>query len=258
MNREQNQLNRRQFVGSLSAATAAVSLATATATSHAEETKAKGKVPSRQEGHEQLPLIAGEKFEELEFAAFTGLMSWVRAAGKGKLPPVDVVVAGFDHEITGFGSMHIRPEMLAQDLGDEDLDEFDAVGIPAALSREGVDQLRSQRTHDIVRKIHANGGVIATMCDGIAAVPKDIRGKTCQYWARGKAGRPNGEQHAPIVVDNRIMTTAGQAVAVPAVVVLLELLFGEEQTKEFTSGCACMFGFHQEFVQRVSVFRTGA
>ena len=207
---------------------------------------------------EELLVIAGEKIEELEFAAFTGVMSWVRAAGKGKLPPVDVVVAGFDEEVTGFGSMHIRSDVLVQDLRDEDLDQFDAVGIPAALSRQGSEALRSQRTHDIVRKIHANGGIIATMCDGIAAVPKDIRGKTCQYWARGKEGNSNDQHHAPIVVDNRIMTTAGQAVAVPSVVVLLELLFGEEQTKEFTSGCACMFGFDQEFIQRVAVVKYDA
>ncbi len=256
MKQNEHQLSRRQFVGSLSAVTAAASLATATETSCAMEKKSTGKVPARQDGHKQLLLIAGEKFEELEFAAFTGVMSWVRATGKGKLPPVDVVVAGFDDEVTGFGSLYIRPDVLVQDLRDEDLDQFDAIGVPTALSRKGSQALQSNHTRDIVRKIHAKGGVIATMCDGVAAVPKDLQGKTCQYWARGNKDVRNDMEHAPIVVDNRIMTTAGQAVAVPSVVVLLELLFGEEQTKEFTSGCACMFGFDQEFMQKVVVFRT--
>lgn len=252
MNRAPPQLDRRQFVRSLPTAAAAVAV-TVAAPLRAEGARAT--VPARKPGHKQVLLIAGEKFEELEFAAITGVMSWVRTQPKDKVPPVDVVVAGFDKEVSGFGSMHIRPELLVPELNDEDLAEFDAVAIPAALSKEGGKQLTSERTHDIVRKIHARGGVVCAMCDGIAAVPKDLRGKTCRYWERRKEGVPNDEEHAPIVVDRRIITTAGQAVAVPTAVVLLELLRGKEVAERFVAGCPCTFGFDAEFASSVRVYR---
>ena len=54
---------------------------------------------------------------------------------KDKISPVDVVVAGFDKEVNGMGSMHIRPDVLVAELGDEQLDRFDAVAVPACLGK---------------------------------------------------------------------------------------------------------------------------
>jgi hypothetical protein len=104
-----------------------------------------------------------------------------------------------------------------------------------------------------VRTVHANGGIIATMCDGIAAVPEDLRRKTCQYWHRKESDATNELRFAPIVVDNRIISTAGQSVAVPSVVVLLQCLFGKEPVEQFVNGCACLFGFDGQFAQKVPV-----
>jgi hypothetical protein len=78
-------------------------------------------------------VLLGENFEEIEFGAYTGVMSWAAhttpegdyampKTGAPSVPAIEVVVAGFEPEVRGMGSMIIRPHVLANDLTDADLD----------------------------------------------------------------------------------------------------------------------------------------
>ncbi len=253
---------RRQFVGSLPTAVAAGALAGGGAAS-AQVTEPNPNIPVKIVGHKQVLLILSENFEELEFAAFTSVLSWTHAPYlKDKISPVDVVVAGFDKEVNGMGSMHVRPDVLVPDLRDEQLDRFDAVAVPACLGKwigrktdKGIKNLQSPATHGIVRRIHARGGIVATMCDGVIALPPELRGEKCSYWERGKVAAPGEILPAGIVVDNRVITTMGQAVAVPAAVLLLELLCGTDSAQRFVEKSPGLFGLRAEFVLKVPVLR---
>lgn len=212
-------------------------------------------------------LIVGENFEELEFSAFSGILSWTRVYSfKGT--PIEVTVGGFDPVIGGMGSMRIVPDVQVADLGPEQIAAFDAVAIPCSVgggrgrrTYKGQENLESPAVRRIVRAVHERGGVIATMCCSRASVIKAGLLKEgdpqCGYWierpAAGETAHAETDCAAPVVVSNRIITTMGPAVSWAAVLVLIELLNGREQARQFVATCPWVFGRRQELVLPVPV-----
>ncbi len=87
-------ISRRAFVGAASSAGLAAAFGAAPA--HGQEARPRGtnlSDPARPA--KQVLLIVGENFEELEFAAFTGVLAWTRVYSF-KCTPINVTVAGFD------------------------------------------------------------------------------------------------------------------------------------------------------------------
>lgn len=262
--RTQGKLSRRSFVSAASAIGAAAALGGSRA--HAQEAKARGtNLTDPARPAKNVLLIVGENFEELEFAAFTGVLSWTRVYSfKGT--PINVTVAGFERVIGGMGSMRIVPDVLVSELADRDIESFDAVAIPCSVGAgrgrrtgKGQANLESKPVRDIVKRIHAKGGVIATMCcarDTLVKAgllrPEDSQ---CRYWSDSKkAGSPRtAEDDAPIFVSNRIITTMGPAVSSQSVVVLVELLLGKEQAADFVKTCPWVFGQKDELLLKVPV-----
>lgn len=263
------EVSRRKFVGGASAAGVVAALAGATA--QAQEAKARGTNaddPARPA--KNVLLIVGENFEELEFAAFTGVLAWTRVYSfKGT--PVNVTVAGFDKVIGGMGSMRIVPDVLVGELTGRDIEAFDAVAIPCSVGQgrgrktgRGQGALESKPVVDIVRKVHGQGGVIATMCCGRDTLikagllnPEDVQ---CRYWRDPKKQaepRPAADD-AAILVSNRIITTMGPAVSWQSVVALIDLLLGKEQAADFTRTCPWVFGQQEELLLKVPVHHATA
>ncbi|MEQ2008618.1 MAG: DJ-1/PfpI family protein [Limisphaerales bacterium] len=260
--------SRRAFVGIASSAGLAAFVA---APAHGQEAKARGTHatdPARPA--KNVLLVVGENFEELEFAAFSGVLSWTRVYSfKGT--PINVTVAGFDKVVGGMGSMRIVPDVLVRELTDKEIESFDAVAIPCSVGAgrgrrtgKGQADLESKPVVDIVRKVHARGGVIATMCCGRETLvkagllkPGDAQ---CRYWrdSTKQAGpRPTADD-AAIFVSNRVITTMGPAVSWQSVVVLVELLLGKAQAADFTKTCPWVFGQQEELLLKVPALHATA
>lgn len=262
--KDRNKVSRRTFVGSASAAGVAAALGSPRV--QAQEARSHGtnlNDPARPA--KNVLLVVGENFEELEFAAFTGVLSWTRVYSfKGT--PINVTVAGFDRVIGGMGSMRIVPDALVSELTEKDIGSFDAVAIPCSVGSgrgrrtgRGQGALESKPVLEIVRKVHSKGGVIATMCCGRATLLKAGLLKSedaqCRYWADSQTpgGARTAWDDAPVVVANRIITTMGPAVSWQSVVVLVELLLGKEQAAGFVKTCPWVFGQKGELLLEVPV-----
>lgn len=208
-------------------------------------------------------LLLGENFEELELGAYTGVLSWgshtkvvsnymMPKTGAVDVPLIEVVVAGFDPEVRGMGSMVIRPQVLVKDLKDADLDRFDAVAVPACVGGgrgrhtwKGREDQEGDPAVAVVRRVHANGGLISTMCAG-SSTPK-------------KAGLPlpKGEAGGGVAYDPalRVATSAGPGVALEAACLLLRELVTAEEYRSFRRYNPWLFGGKDEFPPRLDSLR---
>jgi formylglycine-generating enzyme required for sulfatase activity len=204
-------------------------------------------------------LLLGENFEEIEFGAYTGVMSWAAhttpegdyampKTGAPSVPAIEVVVAGFEPEVRGMGSMIVRPHVLVKDLKAENLDGFDAVAIPACVGGgrgqhtwQGRADLESEPAIAVVRRVHGNGGIISTMCAGAATLqaaklplPKRIPGEAVAYDKK-----------------LRTATSAGPGVALEAACLLLKELVSAEEYRSFRQYNPWLFGGKDQFPPRV-------
>jgi putative intracellular protease/amidase len=262
------EISRRKFVST--ASIAGVVAACGNSDAHAQEAEALGtNITDPARVAKNVLLIVGENFEELEFAAFTGVLSWTRVYSfKG--PPINVTVAGFNKVIGGMGSMRIVPDMLVSELTAKDIESFDAVAIPCSVGSgrgrktgRGQAALESKPVLEIVKRVHAKGGILATMCCARDTLLKAGLLKAgdaqCQYWHDAKqTDRHSAGDDAPIVVANRIISTMGPAVSWQAVIVLVELLLGKEQAADFTKTCPWVFGERAELLLKVPVHHADA
>jgi len=219
-------------------------------------------------------LLLGENFEELEFAAFTGVLGWAthtRPEANGTMrkadeavPVIEVVIAGFDREVHSMGSMTIRPDVLVRDLKDEDVDRLDAVAIPACVGTgrgqhtgKGQEDLVSKRTLAIVRRVHAAGGVIATGCWAeavlkAAKLPHNPGYTNYPTYTRDKDGAFNP---LPFDPKQRSITTGGPLVATEAACLLLKQLVGGREYRIFRRHNPWLFGIKDEFPPRLDAVK---
>lgn len=203
-------------------------------------------------------ILLGENFEEVEFGAYTGVLSWAghtNAVGNyvfkppaAEVPSIEVVVAGFSPEVRGMGGMIVRPRVMAKDLKEEELDRFDAVAIPATVGGgrgqhtwQGRADLESEPAVAIVRRVHANGGVISTMCAGSSTLDA------------AKLPFPKAGAEAPVAYDEglRTATSVGPAVALEAACLLVKALVTEEEYRSFRRFNPWLFGGKDQFAPRV-------
>jgi len=208
-------------------------------------------------------VLLGENFEEIELAGYTGVLSWAaHTNAKGdymipkntpvtEVPAIEVVVAGFSPEVHGMGGTAVRPHVLVRDLADADIDRFDAVAIPACVGSgrgqhtwQGQADLESDRAVAIVRRVHANGGIISTMCGG-AITPR-----------KAALALPAGEKEG-VSYDKslRTATSAGPAVAIEAACLLVRELIRPEEYRTFRKYNPWLFGGKDQFPPRMESLR---
>ena len=221
-------------------------------------------------------LIVGENFAEMEFAAFTGILSWAtetkkvsnsvlkRSAGAPDVPRIEVTVAGFAEQVRGMGSMRIRPDVLVKDLADKDVDRFDAVAIPTSVGAgrgrhtgKGQADLESPRTIAIVRRVHGNGGIIATMCGAEGVLAKAKLPHNPAYANYPLYTRDKGRTYRPLVFDPkmRTITSGGPLVAPETACLLLKQLVSDAEYRAFRKHNPWLFGIKDEFAPRVDLVK---
>ena len=208
-------------------------------------------------------ILLGENFAELEFGAYTAVLAWAAhttpegdymmpKSGAPSVPAIEVVVAGFDPEVRGMGSMTIRPHVQVKDLADEEIDRFDAVAVPACVGSgrgqhtyKGWEDISGNRAAAIIRQVHANGGVISTMCAGQAALQK------------AELPSPKAGPECPVAYDPKLRTatSVGPAVAVEAACMLLKQLVRDDQYRSFRRYNPWLFGGQDQFPPRMESLR---
>lgn len=207
-------------------------------------------------------ILLGENFEEIEFAAYSGVLSWashtrrslnyvLRDPKAPELPLIEVVVAGFDKEVHSMGAMHIRPDVLVSNLKDEDVDCFDALAVPACVgggrgrhTYKGQADLESDRAASIARRIHANGGIVSTMC------VSDILDK-----AKLPHRAASAEEPVTFDEEGRTTTSSGPSVAVETACMLLKHLVSAEEYRTFRENNPWLFGGKDQFAPRVDAVK---
>lgn len=211
-------------------------------------------------------LLLGENFEEVEFGAYTGVASWAAHttregnyvfpqnanAAARPVPVIEVVVGGFTAEVRGMGGMIVRPHVMLKNLKPEEIERFDAVAIPACVGGgrgqhtwQGRGDLESPLALNIVRRVHANGGFISTMCAGSTTLheaklplPKRVPGEAVAY---DKV--------------TRTATSAGPGVAVEAACLLVQVLISPEEYRSFRLYNPWLFGGKDQFPPRADILK---
>ncbi|MBI5393922.1 MAG: SUMF1/EgtB/PvdO family nonheme iron enzyme [Verrucomicrobia bacterium] len=213
----------------------------------------------------RLLVLLGENFEAIEFAAFTGVMSWAthtkriadymmpKGGSEPEVPNIEVAVAGFDAEVRSMAGICVRPDVLVRDLKPEDMDRFDAVAIPACVgsargrhNEKGQSDLTSDDAVALVRRIHDNDGIVSLMCWGdeilqkAKIVPEKVAGKTEQ-----------------LVFDpkSRTTTCGGPGIALETACLLLKQLISDAEYRSFRRFNPWLFGAKDEFAPRFDCVR---
>ena len=208
-------------------------------------------------------VLLGENFEEIEFGGYTGVLSWAAHTTKEgdymipkdapvkEVPAIEVVVAGFAPEVHGMGGMTVRPHVLLQNLTRADIDRFDAVAIPACVGGgrgqhtwQGQADLESDQAVALVRRVHANGGILSTMCAGAITLRK------------ANLPLPQGKGEG-VAYDKtlRTATSAGPGVALEAACFLVRELVREPEYRTFRQYNPWLFGGKDQFPPRVESLR---
>lgn len=186
--------------------------------------------------HRFLALV-GQGFEDVELTPYTSLAGWTRLFPN--LPQIQVVITGFHEVIRSRHGLRVLREL---DLETAAQHEWDAVIIPGGWPDEGYEELYQEPVLSIIRRTHAQGGVIATSCTGIFAVGEAglLKGRRATTYVS-----PNGccslcannaERLAeygalvcqePLIADERILSDIGPAIGLRGAFALLEVFIGE-------------------------------
>lgn len=171
-------------------------------------------------------LYLGDGFEALEAVAIMEACFWT--AYCGTVPEVRLTTTG-DQDIvsSGGGLFSITVDVPVRKVKAAD---YDALAIPGCYPGNK----SNPHLYDLVRAIHSQGGIIVTGCIGIHVVAEAglLKGKkiTSRGGWRDDRLRKCGAiiEKAPIVVDDRIISTLGPAQSLDAALLMLDMIIGRK------------------------------
>jgi 4-methyl-5(b-hydroxyethyl)-thiazole monophosphate biosynthesis len=184
-------------------------------------------------------IVVPDGSEEMEVSPFIEMPGWTKVVPD--IERVDTVVAGWDDVIQMFHGMKIVPDIKMDEV---DPDEFDAICIPGGWpGTKYFDQINSELSINMIKKMHADGKLIATMCFGVLAVGEagllkgvkatSFAGECCEMCKQVKEkviSYGADFQEKAMVFDNNILSDIGPAVGDEVALKMMELLIGEEAT----------------------------
>ena len=180
-------------------------------------------------------LLLADGFEAYEAAAFTDVLGFATAYGDEE---IEVITVGLRPEIRCTFGFTVVPELLLDDVQDE---EFDAVAVPGGFERAGFyNDAYSDPFLDVFRRFSAAGKPIAAVCTGALPVARSgvLRGRraTTYHLLDGKRRKELAELGAhvvdePVVRDGLIITSTSPATAADVAFNLLELLTSSDNVR---------------------------
>ena len=180
-------------------------------------------------------LLLANGFEAYEAAAFTDVLGFASSFGAEE---IEVITVGLHPELRGAFGFKIVPDLLMEDMQDE---EFDAVAVPGGFERAGFyNDAYSDVFLDVFRRFAAAGKPIAAVCTGALPVARSgvLRGRraTTYHLLEGKRRKELAEMgaqvmDAPLVRDGSIVTSTSPATATDVAFTLLEMLTSSENVK---------------------------
>jgi len=182
-------------------------------------------------------LFLCQGFEDLEAVAILDVFRWTNY--HENLKTATVTTAGFHDIVTSGCGLPLHPDILYPDL---DPNRYQALVLPGGFHNQGFEEAYDPRIHRLARRIHQNGGTIATMCVGIlpvadAGLLKGVAATTYPYSryhdniGRLKAGGARVVAQ-PVVMDNRIISCRGPGSCLAVAFLLMESLLGPETTRQ--------------------------
>jgi 4-methyl-5(b-hydroxyethyl)-thiazole monophosphate biosynthesis len=182
-------------------------------------------------------LFLAQGFEDLEAIAVLDVFAWTRY--REHIPKAAVTTSGFQEIVTSRCGLPFKSDILFQDINPAD---YQALVLPGGFHSQGFDEAYDTRIHKLARRVHHNGGYIATMCVGILPIADAglLKGKKATTYPfslhHDNIGRlkANGAivVDEPVVLDDRIISCGGPGSALEVAFLLMECLMGPESTRE--------------------------
>jgi len=176
-------------------------------------------------------------FEDIEVAAFTNILGWTRVLKEVK--PVDVVMTGFKRHVRSKHNLIIKIHKLFNEINPK---EYDALIIPGGFNDSGWTEVYKKEVLSLIKRIYAQGGIIATICVGALPVAKSgiLKDKKATTYTASKRNdnlqilRECGAipVNRRIVVSERIITNKGPDTSIEVAFKLLEILNGKADMKK--------------------------
>ena len=182
-------------------------------------------------------LVLPNGFEIYEGAVFIDVLGWANSFGSEE---IHVVLAGVSKNIGfTFGGCSL---VLDYDLGDVNVDDFDAIAIPGGFESAGFyKEAFSKIVLDTLREFNRNHKVIASICVGAivlaeSGILKGKRATTYSYesetkWVEKIVERGGIIEKGRVVVDGNIITSSSPGAAVDVALKLLECITSLENAK---------------------------
>ncbi len=191
----------------------------------------------REPMNKKVLLFAPQGFEDIELAAFTDILGWTRVLKE--VTSIDLVITGFKKNIRSKHNLNIKAHQLIKEINPLD---YKALIIPGGFNDAGYTEVYNQKVLDLIKRIYANKGIIATMCVGSLAVARTgiLKGKKATTYSASKRHdnlailRDCGAIPVKdrIVVTDRIITNRGPDTAIEVAFKLLEMLNGKREAKK--------------------------
>jgi 4-methyl-5(b-hydroxyethyl)-thiazole monophosphate biosynthesis len=182
-------------------------------------------------------LFLAQGFEDLEAIAVLDVFAWTRY--REHIRKAAVTTTGFQEIVTSRCGLPFKPDILFQDINPED---YQALVLPGGFHSQGFDEAYDARIHELARKVHHNGGYIATMCVGILPIANAglLKGKQATTYPYSQNHdnmarlKNNGAivVDDPVVLDDRIISCGGPGSALEVAFLLMKCLMGSETTQE--------------------------
>ena len=182
-------------------------------------------------------LFLAQGFEDLEAIAVLDVFAWTRY--REHIPKAAVTTTGFQEIVISRCGLPFKPDILFQNIKPAG---YQALVLPGGFHSQGFDEAYDARIHKLARKVHHNGGYIATMCVGILPIADAglLKGKQATTYPYSQNHnniarlKNNGAivVDEPVVIDDRIISCAGPGSALEVAFLLMECLMGSKTTQE--------------------------
>lgn len=183
------------------------------------------------EKHMKILLLMANGVEMLEASAFIDVFGWYRTYGDGD---IEVITCGLEKKIVTTFNIPLEVDMCVDEVKAED---YDALAIPGGFGTYGFyEDAYSEPVQNLISTFHTAHKWIASICVGALPIGKSgiLKGrKATTYHLMDKQRQAQLAAFdveiidAPVVVDDKIITSWCPSTAVEVAFELLQQLAGE-------------------------------